>query len=63
MFILLIVLLGSVSGLDHKYVLNTFGTEEECQTERNRIGFYTAEARPYERDFIIVCELNTRKEV
>jgi hypothetical protein len=61
MFFLLMVLFGAVPGLDRVYVLNTFGTAEECQTERNRIGFEMAEAYPYDMDFIIVCELDKRK--
>ena len=62
MYFLLMLLLSDVPGLEHSYLLNTFDTAEECQTERNRIGFDMAEAYPYERDFIIVCQLNPRKE-
>lgn len=61
MWLLLMVLLSDVSGFDKIIKLQTFGTEEECQTERNRIGFEMAEAYPYERDFIIVCQPPTRK--
>ena len=57
MWLLLIVLLYIVPGLDKSMVLNTFATPEECQIERNRIGFAMAEAYPYERDFVIVCQL------
>jgi hypothetical protein len=39
-------------------VLNTFAPPEECQIERNRAGFEMGEAIPYERDFVIVCQLN-----
>jgi hypothetical protein len=41
-------------------VLNTFATPEECQIERNRVGFVMAEAYPYERDFVIACRLNPK---
>jgi hypothetical protein len=50
------ILLSDVPGLEREYLLNTFDTAEECQTERNRIGFEMAEAYPYENDFIIVCQ-------
>ena len=56
----MMVLLNPVSGMDRNYLLNTFDTVEECQAERNRIGFEMAEAYPYERDFIIVCEPKRR---
>jgi len=59
MWVLLMVLLNS----EQAYRLNTFDTKEECQTERNRIGFDMAEAYPYERDFVIVCKLNPKKEI
>lgn len=39
-------------------VLNAFATAEECQGERNRVGFEMAAAYPYERDFVIACQLN-----
>ena len=47
MWLLLIVLLNIVPGLDKSMVLNTFATPEGCQIERNRIGFAMAEAYPY----------------
>ena len=58
MWLLIIVLLNIVPGLDKIMVLNTFTTSEECQIERNRIGFEMAAAYPYERDFVIACQLN-----
>jgi len=61
MWLLVILLLNAVPGLDHVTVLNTFATPEKCQLERNRIGFAMAEAYPYERDFIIACQLNTHE--
>jgi len=54
------VLLNVVPGLDKSTVLNTFSTVEECQSERDRIGFAMAEAYPYERDFVIVCQLSLK---
>jgi hypothetical protein len=58
MWLLVIVLLNIVPGLEKVMVLNTFATAEECQSERNRIGFEMAAAYPYERDFVIACQLN-----
>ncbi len=60
MWLLIIVLLNIVPGLEKVTVLNTFATPEECQIERNRIGFAMAEAYPYERDFVIACRLNPK---
>jgi hypothetical protein len=56
MWFLLIVLLNAVPGLERVTVIEKYHTAEECQIERNRIGFDMAEAYPYERDFIITCE-------
>lgn len=56
MWFLLIVLLAPPSGINRETVLNTFATYEDCQPERNRIGFEMAESYPYENDFRIVCE-------
>jgi hypothetical protein len=58
MWLLIIVLLNIVPGLEKITVLNTFATSEECQIERNRIGFEMAAAYPYDRDFVIACQLN-----
>ena len=60
MWLLIIVLLNIVPGLEKITVLNTFATAEECQIERNRIGFEMAAAYPYERDFVIACQLNPK---
>lgn len=56
MWLLVIVLLNAVSGLDHVTVLNTFATPEKCQLERNRIGFEMAEAYPWSMDFRVECQ-------
>jgi hypothetical protein len=60
MWLLIMVLLNIVPGLEKITVLNTFATSEECQIERNRIGFEMAAAYPYERDFVIACQLNPK---
>ena len=60
MWLLVIVLLNIVPGLNKVTVLNTFATAEECQVERNRIGFEMAAAYPSERDFVIACQLNPK---
>ena len=62
MWLLLMVLLYVVPGLDKGTVLNTFATSEECQIERDRIGFAMAEAYPYERDFVIACQLHPKHD-
>ena len=59
-WLLIMVLLNTVPGLEKIMVLNTFATSEECQSERNRIGFEMAEAYPYERDFVIACRLHPK---
>lgn len=60
MWMLIIVLLSIVPGLEKITVLNTFATSEECQIERNRIGFEMAAAYPHDRDFVIACQLNPK---
>jgi hypothetical protein len=60
MWLLLIVVFSAVQGLDNSMVLNRFATSQECQTERNRVGFEMAAAYPYDRDFIITCQLNPK---
>ncbi len=60
MWLLVIVLLNIVPGLERITVLNTFTTSEECQSERNRIGFEMAAAYPYDRNFVIACQLNPK---
>jgi hypothetical protein len=60
MWLLVIILLNIVPGLERVTVLNTFATSEECQIERNRIGFEMAKAYPNERDFVIACRLNPK---
>ena len=60
MWLLVMILLNDVQGLDKVVVLNTYATSQECQNERNRVGYEMAEAYPYERDFVIACQLNRK---
>ena len=61
MWFLLIVLLNDTPGFERVTVIEKYNTAEECQIERNRIGFEMAAAYPYEREFIIVCEYRPTK--
>ncbi len=61
MWLLVIVLLNIVPGLEKITVLNTFATSEECQIERNRIVFEMAAAYPDDCDFVIACRLNSKQ--
>ena len=56
------ILLNDVPGLNKMMVLNTYATSQECQIERNRVGYEMAEAYPYERDFVIACQLNRKHD-
>lgn len=56
MWHLLIVFLIASPNIDRATVLNSFPTYEECQPERDRVGFEMAESYPYENDFRVVCE-------
>lgn len=62
MWLLVIVLLNSVPGFDRIMKLETFATYQECQIERNRIGYEMAAAYPYDRDFVIACQLNSKHD-
>ena len=62
MWFLLMVLLNDVPGLNKITVLHTFATSQECQTERNRVGYEMAAAYPYDRDFVISCQLDRKHE-
>ena len=53
--LLIIFLVPTVSGRSMQE-LHSYATKEECQTERNRIGFEMAKAYPYEHNFDIICE-------
>lgn len=60
MWFLLIILLAPPVGVNRATVLNAFETYEDCQPERNRIGFEMAESYPYDSDFRIVCEFQEK---
>jgi hypothetical protein len=60
MWLLIIVLLNEVPGIAKDTVLTVYATAEECQLERNRIGFEMAAAYPYQRDFVVTCKLNPK---
>jgi hypothetical protein len=60
MWILVIVLLTNVPGLDKIMTLETYATYQECQIERNRIGYEMAAAYPNDRDFVIACQLSRK---
>lgn len=62
MWMLVIILLNTVPGISTVTVLQTYATSEECQSERNRVGYEMAEAYPYDRDFVIACRLNPRQQ-
>jgi len=62
MWFLLMVLLNDVPGLHTITVLHTYATSQECQVERNRVGYEMAAAYPYDRDFVIACQLNQKHE-
>jgi hypothetical protein len=62
MWLLIMILLNDVQGLNKIMVLNTYTTAQECQIERNRVGYEMAEAYPYERDFVIACQLNRKHD-
>ena len=62
MWLLVIVLLNTVPGLDRIMKLETYATAQECQSERNRIGYEMAAAYPYDRDFVIACHLSPKHD-
>ncbi len=62
MWFLIMVLLNTVPGLDRVTILHTYGSFQECQIERNRVGFEMAQAYPHDRDFVIDCQLNRKHE-
>ena len=62
MWLLVIVLLNNVPGLDHIMKLETYATYQECQIERNRIGYEMAAAYRYDRDFVITCQLSPKHD-
>ena len=62
MWMLVIILLNAVPGLDATIKLETYATARDCQSERNRIGYEMAAAYPYDRDFVIACQLSRKHD-
>ena len=62
MWFLIMILLNDVPGLSKITVLQTYATSQECQVERNRVGYEMAEAYPYDRDFVIACQLDRKHD-
>ena len=62
MWLLVIVLLNNVEGLDHITVLHTYTTSEACEFERNRIGYEMAASYPDDHDFVIACQLSPKHD-
>ncbi|MGQ0666073.1 MAG: hypothetical protein ACT4O4_03480 [Nitrospiraceae bacterium] len=62
MWFLIMILLNDVQGLSKITVLQTYATSQECQVERNRVGYEMAAAYPYERDFVITCQLDRKHD-
>jgi hypothetical protein len=60
MWLLVIVLLNFVPGLEKVTVIQTFESQQDCLIERDRIGFDMAASYPDEHTFDIVCQLATR---
>ena len=62
MWLLVIILLNSVPGISTVTVLQAYATSQECQSERSRVGYEMAAAYPDERDFVIACRMDSRKQ-
>jgi hypothetical protein len=62
MWMLVIILLNTVPQITTVTVLQTYSTSQECQNERNRVGYEMAEVYPYERDFVIACRFDPRQQ-
>jgi hypothetical protein len=60
MWLLTMLFLNIVPELESITVLNTFSTYEECQSERNRIGFEMSVAFPHTRGFVIACQVSPK---
>lgn len=61
MWLLVIVLLTAPAGISPMTVLNTFATYDDCQPERDRVGFEMADSYPNDHDFRVVCEYHEKK--
>ena len=62
MWQLVIILLTVVPDIQTVTVLFTYDTYEECQVERNRVGFDMAASYPYELDFVVDCRPAPKQE-
>jgi len=64
MWFLIMVLLNmnDMPGLDKIIVLQTYATSQECQSERDRIGYEMAAAYPDDRDFVLACQVSGKHE-
>ena len=62
MWCLLIIFLNlnGAPGVNMTTVLQTYATSQECQSERDRIGYEMAVAYPDDRDFELACRLSRR---
>lgn len=61
MWLLVIVFLAVPAGISSMTVLNTFATYDDCQPERDRVGFEMAESYPDDNTFRIVCDYPEKK--
>ena len=62
MWLLVIVLLQIVPGVDRVTVLETYPTWEACRLERSRITKEMAAAHPDDRDFVLECRPSARRQ-
>jgi hypothetical protein len=62
MWMLVIILLNTVPGISPLTLLETYPTSQECHSERDRIRYEMAEAYPHERDFVIACRVDSRRQ-
>ena len=55
MWLLIMLLLQDVPGIDRITVLNEFATEPACVLARNHVSVEMAEAYPHDHTFVILC--------
>ena len=61
MWVLVIVILNIVPGLERVTVLEKYDTRDECEIERSRIAYEMAKAYPGEETFLIACRFDSKK--
>ena len=61
MWLLIMVLLSIGPGIEKIIVLQTYATSQECQSERDRIGYEMAAAYPDDHDFEIACKARPKQ--